>query len=527
MNFHSKQSPAIPAWAFFSTPFLALTLLVAVGCNETKVASEPPIESNQVAVVAQESVAKETAELQTSQEATAATVNTASQIEVEVQQPSEEAQVVLLETEIEPTETPVEESKIETDDNNDTENDLGRPTHKQIATIEVNGTGLEETSLHCFCISPEGNVMAACGENEKGEIRIFDPDGNYLESWNVSIKPEAINTGSDGNIYIAGKGKLLKLNSQGELLLEKESPHIAAILAEPETIREQVINTAKKRASRYDKQLEMYQKMITQLKEKEAEELSDSEKQSLEQLEEVYAQIEEVAKENGGGELSDEKIDEMVATMIEYKSRTASISEADGTVYIATGEPAGYGYSVWRMDTEFENGKSIVSGLRGCCGQMDVQACSSGIYVAENSRHRVARFDDAGELLTSWGSRERTGLRGFGSCCNPMNVAFGPNGSVYTSESNSGRIKQYDSEGQLLSLVGKVDLVPGCKKVAISVSPDGGRVYMLDITRNTILVMGELGPGESIAYSEADQVKGESSNASGAVLNILKKAVGL
>jgi hypothetical protein len=40
-----------------------------------------------------------------------------------------------------------------------------------------------------------------------------------------------------------------------------------------------------------------------------------------------------------------------------------------------------------------------------------------------------------------------------------------------------------------LGLVGSVDIVPGCKNVAIAVSQDGGRVYMLDITRSHIVVM--------------------------------------
>ena len=70
-----------------------------------------------------------------------------------------------------------------------------------------------------------------------------------------------------------------------------------------------------------------------------------------------------------------------------------------------------------------------------------------------------------------------------------MNVAFGKDGSVYTAESNTGRIKRYSKDGELLALVGSVKLVPGCKKVSIAVSEDGHRVYMLDITRNHIIVM--------------------------------------
>ena len=84
-----------------------------------------------------------------------------------------------------------------------------------------------------------------------------------------------------------------------------------------------------------------------------------------------------------------------------------------------------------------------------------------------------------------------------------MNVAFGPDGTIYTAESNSGRIKRYSPEGQLIDLVGSVELVPGCKKVSIAVSKDHQRVYMLDITRNHIIVM-EAKPGEPEVVSQEE-----------------------
>jgi sugar lactone lactonase YvrE len=149
------------------------------------------------------------------------------------------------------------------------------------------------------------------------------------------------------------------------------------------------------------------------------------------------------------------------------------------------------------MDDQFENGERIVSNLSGCCGQMDVKVNDNGLYVAENSRHQVCRYDREGQLICKWGEGARAGLEGFGSCCNPMNVAFGPDGSVYTGESETGRIKRYSPEGKLLGLVGASELVPGCKNVSIAVNADGSRVYMLDITRNHIVRMDPYEPGQS------------------------------
>ena len=57
------------------------------------------------------------------------------------------------------------------------------------------------------------------------------------------------------------------------------------------------------------------------------------------------------------------------------------------------------------------------------------------------------------------------------------------------AEAGSGRVMRFSPEGTFLGVVGAVDLVPGCKKVSIAVSPTGDRVYMLDITRGHIVVM--------------------------------------
>jgi sugar lactone lactonase YvrE len=113
--------------------------------------------------------------------------------------------------------------------------------------------------------------------------------------------------------------------------------------------------------------------------------------------------------------------------------------------------------------------------------------------------------------MGAWGESARSGLEGFGSCCNPMNVAFGPDNAVYTAEDNTGRIKRYSPEGRLLSLVGSVDLVPGCKNCSIAVSHDGSRVYMLDITRNHIVRMDALAVDETATPSASDKVSQQTS----------------
>jgi hypothetical protein len=157
---------------------------------------------------------------------------------------------------------------------------------------------------------------------------------------------------------------------------------------------------------------------------------------------------------------------------------------------VVTGEEKGYGFAAWRMDQNFENPTKVLSELRGCCGQMDVQAIGDELFVAENTKHRVGRYDRNGKRNQEFGTTAAKGnAEGFGGCCNPMNVCCGPEGEILTAESE-GIIRRFSLRGEYLGLVGRVSLTGGCKNVAVSASPDGERVYFCDLPGSRIIVMG-------------------------------------
>ncbi|HYO23704.1 MAG TPA: hypothetical protein VEQ85_02030, partial [Lacipirellulaceae bacterium] len=285
-----------------------------------------------------------------------------------------------------------------------------------------------------------------------------------------------------------------------------------------EQIREEVISQHKQQADSLPQMLAAYDEAIKGLEE-QLEQLGDAEESAAERATaqetiEMYKTAKEQMAEQYGdeaqaAELTEEKIEELVEQSISYKSQVASISATDEAVYLATRAAVGYGYDVWRLTTAFDDAEKIVTGLSGCCGQMDVQACEEGIFVAENSRHRVCRYDASGTLVGTFGKGDE-GVHGFGSCCNPMNLAFGVGGVVYTAEDTTGRIKRYTADGKLLSVVGAADVVPGCKKVAIGVDATGDQVFMLDITRNQIAVRSRVSPDPTgpIADAPAAQTTG-------------------
>jgi hypothetical protein len=341
---------------------------------------------------------------------------------------------------------------------------------------------------------------------------VFNKDGKFVKSIELPVSPEAIDVAPDGTILIAGEGALLRLSADGKVTARVESPHAAAIRAAEPRIREETIEQHKQQAQMLPQMLEQYDQAIQGLEEQikglESQQSGQAQleqvKQTLDAYKSAKTQIaEQFGTEGTAKELTEEQIAEMVKSSMQYKIKVASISSDGDSVFIASSMPVGYGYEVWRMTPEFAEAKVIASELSGCCGQMDVQANKEGVFVAENSQKRVRRFDTNGKSICDWG-KSSEGVDGFGSCCNPMNLAFGPNGAVYTAEDTTGRIKKYSSDGKLLSVVGAADVVPGCKKVSIGVDATGDRVYMLDITRNNIAVLSRVLPDPTSPIATAE-----------------------
>ena len=121
---------------------------------------------------------------------------------------------------------------------------------------------------------------------------------------------------------------------------------------------------------------------------------------------------------------------------------------------------------------------------------MDVQVAGDNeIYVAENSRHRVVRYNADGKKLGMFGKRDREGAgEGFGGCCNPMNICFGSDGAVLVAESN-GTVKHFTPEGEFVSVVGAADVPEGCKNSAIGVTSDGSQLFYIDVKNAKIHVL--------------------------------------
>jgi sugar lactone lactonase YvrE len=282
------------------------------------------------------------------------------------------------------------------------------PTHK-----EVEGIGLTSEpnfgNLTTFCMDRDGNLLAC--DSKVNEIKQISPSGKPLAKWKLEFGPNAIHACPDDTIYVAGKGKVAKLDKTGKVLKIAETDGNDLPTGKPSGI------TATKR--------------------------------------DVFL---------------------CVGTDGSLRSRS----------------------SIVRFDRELSDPNIIAEDLRGCCQRLDILAKDGVLYVAENARHRVLKCDRDGKILSKWGNNDRKDIEGFGSCCNPMNLYFGPKGELYTAESGLGRIKRYSPDGEFLGLVGYVGvdrfnratrLARSCSNITVAVNKDASRIYVLDFKNNLIRVM--------------------------------------
>jgi hypothetical protein len=76
------------------------------------------------------------------------------------------------------------------------------------------------------------------------------------------------------------------------------------------------------------------------------------------------------------------------------------------------------------------------------------------IHATDTGRHRVARWRLDGTLASTFGKFGHANPEDFVGCCNPVNLALAPDGTVVTGEKLVARVKVYASSGRLLGVIG-------------------------------------------------------------------------
>ncbi len=386
-----------------------------------------------------------------------------------------------------------------------------KSTHVQIASFSIREKN-ESIRIHTFCVDQKGNILVALGGNQvsyemkngkrvkkesssSGELRVFSPEGEMLKKINLEITAQTVNVAPDGSIFVAGKGSVVHLDADGKLIAKVDLPMIKNRDKVMKACKKQAKEIIERQGNQYDGMIKSTKNLIEKLTTKPEKDRSKFQKKHIELAKKRLKILEEQAENSSGGNQSMfGSVDDLAQRIFEGKFGVSGIAITDKDVFVAAPGMDSFGYSIWRMTPDLKDPKVIVTKLRGCCGQMDIQAKGDDLWVAENSRHRVCQYNREGELISKFGKGSRTGMEGFSGCCNPMNVRIASNNEIYTSESSTGRIKRFNASGKMLAYVGKADAAEGCNHSAIGISPDGKQVYHINIQKNIISVLAPTQP---------------------------------
>lgn len=141
-------------------------------------------------------------------------------------------------------------------------------------------------------------------------------------------------------------------------------------------------------------------------------------------------------------------------------------------------------------------------------GHLDFDIDAEGtVHAANPGKHRVERYSPAGELLGHFGKFGTRDPADFGGCCNPTNVALRPNGEVVVTEKAVARMKVYNDQGTLISVVGTEAFDQNCKNMDLA-TDSRGRIYVVDTVALGIQVFA---PDES-AKTDQESTKTEETD---------------
>jgi hypothetical protein len=366
-------------------------------------------------------------------------------------------------------------------------------TYEQISTISIKGQE-RSISLQTICVTEKGELIALVAppkgfsspqKDVASEIRLLSSEGKELKTWTVKFHANSINVAPDGTVYVAGDGKVARFDRDGKELAKVELPHIAKLLENKAAMKKQAEEQLKAQKDSYERMIKIYEGMKKKIADKKPEDRTKLEQRQLEQYDQILKSFTD--SNSYYKSLTVESIVEQITSRLRIINAIA-ISEKD--VFIVCGESQGYGFAIWRMNHDFGEAKQIMSNVIGCCGQMDVQCCGNDILVAENTKHRFAKYDRDGKELGAWGKTGKETEPGcFGGCCNPMNLRCSASGDIFTAESE-GIIKHFSAKGDSLGIAGTTKLTGGCKCVAVSVAPEGDKLYLCDVPNSRIVVFG-------------------------------------
>lgn len=310
----------------------------------------------------------------------------------------------------------------------------------------------------------------------------LDETGEERRHVELPWLPRGLARADDGTVYVVGDSMVAWYSPSGDPVGHQEAPHFTLPDAEHRDFQDELVERRDLSVSQGERSLKQKEDALRALEDK----ASDGRSAAGDAQRKILAQ-QIAAQKQSLDYLRKKTPEELLAEAVSRAKQLHRVAVSRDHVFLVSNETSGYGYAVWRCDRACASPVKIISGLRGCCGQMDLQSAGDKLLIAENSRHRVLVTDFEGATVTAFGKRDSNDREnGFGGCCNPMNTCRTPDGGLLTSESQ-GLIKRYALDGSFQGVVGAANVASGCKNSTVGISADGKTVYFLDIAKGRIV----------------------------------------
>ncbi len=124
---------------------------------------------------------------------------------------------------------------------------------------------------------------------------------------------------------------------------------------------------------------------------------------------------------------------------------------------------------------------------------LDMDVDTAGlVWAADPGRHRISSWKPDGTPVDYFGKFGQLHPEDFVGCCNPVNLALGPEGRIVAAEKVAGRIKVYNRQGKLLALIGSENFDPKCTYFPLAVDSKG-RIIVADPIQLEVKVFAPVG----------------------------------
>jgi len=392
------------------------------------------------------------------------------------------------------------------------ENPAWRPTHEQVSRLELS------VPLNNMCLDKQGRILACCGDST---LRVLAQDGQLVATHSLDFVPEAITVRHDGTVFVGGQGTLIRMTAAGEIQQQTSFPPPPSE-QEREAMVQKMLARVEQQYEQMQRMSRGIQKQLESAGKKLAENpLSAAEEKKLASMgeEELFRYVTGITSSNnqmqmtfrddatagvrvkvlelylrqlGAVDIKEQRaaMEQQVRRQAEQmvgKAKYTGMAVTQRDLFVICSGP-GYSYNAWRMTHQFEEPNMILSGLSGCCGQMDCQAHDGQLWLAMNTQHKVLCYDREGNQVSQFGKRDAQAADGFGGCCEPKNLRFSQDGRyVYCAQSGPPVcVKRFTLDGQFQDVVCFPVYATGC--VRVSVDTDGETFFMMSPNENAIYV---------------------------------------